>query len=119
MQAHEVRFIRECGNVMRLKELREQNRLNQEGLALKLNVSQSTISAYEVEERTPDLKTLISIATFFGVSLDYLVGLSDIRQSIKQSELSDTELEYLNKTRQADKMEKERIKSYIDGILSK
>ena len=47
--------------MLRLKELREQRRLNQEGLALKLNVSQSTISAYEVGERAPDFDTLIAI----------------------------------------------------------
>ena len=34
--------------MLRLKELREQRRLNQEGLAMELNVSQSTISAYEI-----------------------------------------------------------------------
>lgn len=65
--------------MLRLKELREKKRLNQEGLALKLSVSQSTISAYEVGERTPDLKTLVTIAKFFDVSIDYLVGLSEER----------------------------------------
>ena len=65
--------------MLRLKELREQRRLNQEGLAMELNVSQSTISAYEIGERTPDLETLISIANFFSVSLDYITGLSDVK----------------------------------------
>lgn len=50
--------------MLRLKELREQRRLNQEGLALKLNVSQSTISVYEIGERVPDLETLIAITNF-------------------------------------------------------
>ena len=69
--------------MIRLKELREERRLSQDGLALKLNVSQSTISAYEIGDRTPDLETLIAIAQFFGVSLDYLAGLSDLKHQIR------------------------------------
>ena len=106
-------------NMRRLKELREQRRLNQEGLAMKLSVSQSTISAYEVGERTPDLDTLINIATVFDVSIDYLVGLSDTRQHIKQGDLPPDEMEYLCKYKQANKVDREKIKAYIDGLLSK
>lgn len=79
--------------MIRLRELREERRLSQDGLALKLNVSQSTISAYEVGDRTPDLETLIAIARFFGVSLDYLVGQTDLKQPIRQSDLNSSELE--------------------------
>jgi len=102
----------------RLKELREQKRLNQVGLALKLSTSQSTISAYEIGERAPDLKTLITIADFFNVSIDYLVGISESKRQIKQSDLSADEQEYLCKYRQASQLDREKIKGYIDGILS-
>ena len=105
--------------MLRLRELREQRRLNQEGIAMKLNVSQSTISAYEVGERVPDLETLIAIADFFGVSLDYLAGLSDVKQPIKQSDLSADELEYLYVYRQLNDTNKEKVKSYIDGLQGK
>ena len=103
----------------RLKELREQRRLNQEGLAMKLSVSQSTISAYEVGERTPDLETLISIANLFNVSLDYLVGLSEAMQCTKQSDLSPDELEFLCKYRQANQINSEKIKRSVPiaGIM--
>ena len=116
MQRFEVNFIWECGKMLRLKELREKRRLNQEGLAIKLNVSQSTVSAYEVGERTPDLETLIHIAQFFHVSLDYLVGLSDIKQNIEQSDLLADELEVLHRYRQLSTIEKEKVKSYIEGL---
>lgn len=105
--------------MLRLKELREQQRLNQEGLAMKLNVSQSTISAYEVGERVPDLETLIAIANFFHVSLDYLAGLSDVKQQIRQSDLTADELEYLYAYRQLGNTDKEKVKSYIDGLQSR
>lgn len=105
--------------MVRLKELREERRLNQEGLALKLNVSQSTISAYEIGERTPDLETLIAIANFFNVSLDYLAGLSDLKQQIRQSDLSPNELEHLRTFRQLNDIDKEKVKAYIDGLQSR
>ncbi len=95
--------------MLRLKELREQRRLIQEGLALKLNVSQSTISAYEVGERVPDLETLIAIADFFNVSLDYLAGLSDLKQQIRQSDLSPSELEHIHTYRQLRDTDREKI----------
>ena len=94
--------------MLRIKELREQERLNQEGLALKLNVSQSTVSAYEVGERVPDLKTLIAIARLFNVSLDYLAGLSDVKQQIRQSDLSSNELEHLYTYRQLRNNDREK-----------
>ena len=104
--------------MLRLKELREQRRLNQEGLARELNVSQSTISAYEVGDRVPDLETLIAIANFFHVSLDYLAGLSDVKQQILQSDLTTDELEYLYAYRRLNHTGKEKVKSYMDGLQS-
>ena len=105
--------------MLRLKELREQRRLNQEGLAMELNVSQSTISAYEIGERTPDLETLISIANFFSVSLDYITGLSDAKQQIRKSDLTSDELEYLYKYKQLNDIDKEKVKAYISGLQSR
>ncbi len=105
--------------MMRLKELREERRLSQDGLALKLNVSQSTISAYEVGDRTPDLETLIAIAQFFGVSLDYLAGQSDLKQQIRQSDLNSSELEHLRIYRQLSDMDREKVSAYIEGLQSR
>ncbi len=119
IQQFQVMFIRGGGNMLKLKELREQRRLNQEGLALKLNVSQSTISAYEVGERAPDFDTLIAIAKFFDVSLDYLAGLTNLKQPIRQSDLSSNELEHLHTYRQLSDIEKGKVAAYIDGLLSK
>ena len=105
--------------MIRLKELREEQRLSQDGLALKLNVSQSTISAYEVGDRTPDLETLIAIAQFFGVSLDYLAGQSDLKQQIRQSDLNSSELEHLRIYRQLSDMDREKVSAYIEGLQSR
>ena len=102
--------------MIRLKELREEQRLSQEGFAMKLNLSQSSISAYEVGDRTPDLKILTTIAQFFGVSLDYLANLSDCKQQIRQSDLTPNELEHLYAYRQLSDIDKEKVTAYIDGL---
>ena len=83
---------------------------------MRLNVSQSTISAYEVGERAPDLEMLISLANEFHVSLDYLVGLSDIRSSFRKSDLNAEEIEILSLYRGLSKVKKARLQSYLEGL---
>lgn len=59
---------------MRLKELRQNKKISQLKLSLDLNMNQNTISRYETGEREADYKTLIKIADYFNVSIDYLLG---------------------------------------------
>lgn len=61
----------------RLKELRRKHKVNQTVLADLLHVSQRQISYYESAQDTPSLSSLITIADYFNVSLDYLVGRSN------------------------------------------
>lgn len=61
----------------RLKELRIDKSLNQIQLASALGVSKGIISLWENGLREPGMYSLIQIAKFFDVSLDYLVGLTD------------------------------------------
>ncbi len=60
-----------------LKKLRESKGLSQMQLALKLGMNQNTISRYENGEREADYQTLILLADFFDVSIDYLIGRTD------------------------------------------
>lgn len=59
-----------------MSELRKDRGLTQTQLAEALNMSQSTISAYERGEVQPDFETLIQISQFFNVSIEYLLGVS-------------------------------------------
>lgn len=59
-----------------LRELREEHALYQKELAAYLNVSIGTISNYEKDVHQPDLNTLIKLAAFYGVTTDYLLGLT-------------------------------------------
>ena len=102
--------------MLRLKQLREERHLSQAGLALNLNLSQSTVSAYEVGDLTPDLETLVAIAQFFGVSLDYLAGLTEQKRLMAQSDLSPEELAHLYAYRQLNPRQQERVEAYMDGL---
>ena len=61
----------------RIKELRKENKLNQQKFAELCQVKQSCISKWERGETIPDIEMLISIAETFGVSTDYLLGIKD------------------------------------------
>ena len=62
---------------MRLKDLRKQKRISQLKLSIDLNMNQNSISRYETGEREADYATLIKIADYFGVSIDYLLERTD------------------------------------------
>mgnify|MGYP003370866330 FL=1 len=62
----------------RLKELREQKNLTQAQLSKFLNISASTIGMYEQGRRFPDENLLKHISQYFNVSIDYLLGLTNV-----------------------------------------
>ena len=70
---------------MRLRELRTERNLTQLRLAMELNTTQNTISRYETGEREPGISELISLAEYFSVSVDYLIGLTDERKPYPRS----------------------------------
>ncbi|MED3571914.1 helix-turn-helix transcriptional regulator [Cytobacillus praedii] len=58
----------------RLRKLRKSKKLNQEQLAEKIGVDQSTISNYERDIKSPDIETYKKLADFFEVPLDFLTA---------------------------------------------
>lgn len=60
--------------MMILKRLREEKNMTQAELGKALEISPSAIGMYEQGRRTPDIPTLKKIASYFNVSLDYLLG---------------------------------------------
>lgn len=64
----------------RLKELRRERHFKQKEMAEELGLGQRAYESYEREERCPDFHGLIRLADYFDVSLDYLVGRSDVRE---------------------------------------
>ncbi len=58
---------------MRLKELRTKKNISQLKLAMDLGLNQNAVSRYENGVREADYSTLIKIADYFDVSIDYLL----------------------------------------------
>ena len=61
----------------KLKELRQEMGLTQKQLAEKLQTSNSAVCDWERGRTQPDLETLLALAKFFKVSVDYLLGRKD------------------------------------------
>lgn len=62
---------------VRMKELRKAANLKQTDVADALGISISAYCRYEYGQREPDASTIAAMATFYNVSADYLLGLSD------------------------------------------
>jgi transcriptional regulator with XRE-family HTH domain len=68
-----------CASVVfptRLKKARIHNGYTQKQIAKDLHISPSTYACYEIGRSEPNLQNLNEIARFFGVSIDWLVGMT-------------------------------------------
>lgn len=67
--------------IKRLEALMEENNMSQIELASRIGTTNVTISRYLSSERIPRLEIVTKIAEVFHTSVDYLVGLSDIKET--------------------------------------
>lgn len=67
----------------KIKQLRDEKKMSQEDLGKVIGVSGQALGMYENEKRGIDTNTALKLADFFNVSLDYLLGKSDIRNPEK------------------------------------
>ena len=65
------------GDIMRIKDLREDNDLTQREVAEYLHIRQNTYSQYETGHRQVSIEVLIALAKFYKTSTDYILGLTD------------------------------------------
>ena len=61
----------------RIKDLREDRDLRQIDVAEAVGIDQRSLSNYETGKTNPDSATIIKLSRFFGVTCDYLLGVSD------------------------------------------
>ena len=61
----------------RIKALRSERGMTQEALGKIIGVKQDSIYTYEKGKNYPEVRNLIILADYFGVSIDYLVGRTD------------------------------------------
>ncbi len=79
-----------------LKQLRKNNNLTQQNLGTDLGLSKAVISKYETGMGYPTFDVLIRIAEYFGVTTDYLLGISH-GKTIDVSGLTDSQTDTIHK----------------------
>jgi len=114
----------------RFKTLRLEKNLTQAELAKILSIGESTISFYESDKREPDYETLQKIADFFNVSVDYLLGRTDKRNTDVSNDVDerlhkvmqelgpDVLLAFYDLPNMTDE-EKENVITLLEGIKAK
>lgn len=95
----------------RLKLLRTSRRMTQADLAKAFHVSQSTIAMWETGKRSIDAETITSVADYFNVSTDYLLGKSDDPTPPGMGPLTIDTIEYAlyGEARELDEDEKKKL----------
>lgn len=101
----------------RLIDLRESKNMKQKDLADILNLKQSAVSKYENGLSQPPIPTLIRIAEYFEVSVDYLLGLSSIANPYTQEKFSPKEVEIVTKYRRLTPENQIRIDERMGAMI--
>ncbi len=98
----------------RLIRLREEKKLTKKDIAEFLKIDQSTYGKYELGKRQPDYDTLLKLADFFDVSVDYLLCRSNIRKLDNETKTSHN-LDISSLPEEAIK----QVEDYIDYVKHK
>lgn len=100
---------------MRLKELRQKSGLTQADIAKIAKCSQSNYSKYEIEKLEPDIATIINLANYYNVSLDYLCD----RQWNNQIEyIPDEKKEVVKLILQLNQTNTIKVFGFVSGLLA-
>ncbi len=106
--------------VKNLKLLRQTAGVSQQKIADAVMVSQQSINKYENHNVEPDIETLIKIADFFDVSVDYLIGRNDIKEvagELNLSDLSEQERMLIKKFGALTDKQKECVMTVIESYF--
>ncbi len=72
-----------------LSSLLKSRGLSLRQFGMETGITSATLSRYMTEQRVPDLQYVMRIATYFNVSIDWLVGYSDKKYSVLPNEVSE------------------------------
>ena len=67
----------------RLKDMREDNDKKQEDIAMILNITRQQYQLYESGKREMPMHHFVTLAKYYGISLDYLAGIVDTPKRLK------------------------------------
>ncbi|QQQ87420.1 helix-turn-helix transcriptional regulator [Peptacetobacter hiranonis] len=97
----------------RLKNLRTENNYSQKDVANKLSISNATLSQYESGVRQPSYDILKKLADIYCVSIDYLLGRTDIRNYEENTIAAHTD----DRTQQLSEEGRKRLDDFIDYLI--
>ena len=104
----------------RIKQLREKRGVIQEILAAELGITQQMLSKYERDVTLIKVDILKKIATYFNVTTDYLLGVSDVKRDLqRQMKMNETLDEYYDLIeiyKDLDSYDKEMIWSIMQAV---
>ena len=92
--------------------------MTQVRLAIELEVSQETVSSYELGKHFPSMINLLKMAALFDSSLDYIMGLSKIKRPINEKLLPADEVSLLSLYRNLSINHKEKAIAFMQGLYN-
>jgi len=104
---------------VRLKQLRQKNKLTQSELADILGLKPTAISNYESQRNEPSFDKLLALSKYFDVSCDYLLGVTDAYLPIGGEVLDRDIVEFFDLYQQLTPENIVEIKSYVKYLLYK
>lgn len=102
---------------LRLKQLRQRNKLTQSELADILSLKPTAISNYESKRNEPSFEKLIALSKYFDVSCDYLLGISDAYLPVGGEVLDKDIVEFFNMYQQLNDESVDLLKDYVRYLL--
>lgn len=96
-----------------IRDLRKQHRLSQTELAKAVHVSQATVTAWETGKAEPSSSALNTLASYFNVSADYLLGRKESEN--KTADLADKDTVFTYEGRQIPPEDLDYMKRLLRG----
>lgn len=101
----------------RIKELRTEKGLLQSDVAKYIGKSERIVGFYEKGERDPNTDTLLKLSELFDVSVDYILGKSDVKNS-KTINLDNIDIAFASGLKGLNKENQETLKNIMEGLLA-
>lgn len=103
--------------MIRLFELRTEKEISQRAIAQIMSVSQGTYNNWENGKTQPSIEQIITLANYFGVTVDYLIGNTNDYEVLSSAELlTEEQKEILNKVSRLSKSARNALMQFLDNI---
>ena len=101
----------------RIRDLREDSDLTQERLAEILDMHKTTYTNYEQGKHTVPLDFAVTIAKYYGVSLDYIAGLTNDKRGFSHSDLTKEQTQLLRLIEKLSPEERKKTVSFLKAVI--